>query len=237
VTETLERLLTDSPVLALFGVFWIGALASLRSCTVIRLPVVLAYVAGKDDSRRRSLLLTALFLLGLVLSYVLLGAAAAFLGGVVADLLHGSKLVFWATGILLMAAGVLASGIIGPGVLPQRWLRVIEKLEHVRPAGALVLGLLFGLLTMPACPICGAGIIVLAGIVTAKGLGLYGILMFLSFALGQGLPLVAIGVLTAIVRQDLVRWLRARMCSIDQRIQLFCGNLLIVLGIYLIVVG
>lgn len=235
--ETLERLLTESPILALFIIFWIGAVTSLSSCTAIRLPIVLGYVGASAHSRKRSLLLTALFLLGLVISYVLIGAAAAFVGGMVHQLLDTSKVIFWASGVLLFVAGALVSGLISPGLLPDRWRRIGARLDRARGAGALVFGLLFGLLTMPACPLCGAGLIVLAGIVAAKGLSLYGLAIFASFALGQGLPLAAIGVLTTIVKPGLVNWLRTRLCSVEQYSQLLCGNLLMVLGIYFIIVG
>ena len=59
--ETLEKLLTESPVLALFVIFWIGAVTSLSSCTAIRLPIVLGYIGASVQSRKRSLLLTVLF--------------------------------------------------------------------------------------------------------------------------------------------------------------------------------
>jgi len=237
VLDTLGKLLIESPVLALLVIFWIGAVTSLSSCTAIRLPIVLGYVAASGRSRKHSLLLTALFLLGLVVSYVLIGAAAAFVGGMVRELLNTSKVAFWALGVLLFVAGALLSGLISPGLLPSRWRHIGGRLDRARAAGALVLGLFFGLLTMPACPLCGAGLIVLAGIVAAKSLSLYGLAMFASFALGQGLPLAAIGVLTTIVKPGLINWLRTRLCSVEQHGQLLCGNLLMVLGIYFIVVG
>jgi cytochrome c biogenesis protein CcdA len=233
----LEKLMSESPVWALLILFWTGAVASLSTCTAIRLPIVLGYVGASGRSRRRSLFLTTMFLLGLVAGYVLVGEAAAFVAGFVRNLLHASKLIFWLSGTTLFVAGVLVSGMISPGLLPRRWEHLAGRLEHARPAGALLFGLLFGLLTMPACPLCGAGLITLATLVAAKGLSLYGIALFVSFALGQGLPLVAIGVLTTIVRPDLVNRLRTRLCSIDQRIQLFCGNLLMVVGLYLVIVG
>jgi cytochrome c biogenesis protein CcdA len=237
VITTLERLLSESPVSALFLVFWIGAVTSLSSCTVVHLPVVLGYVGASDGSRRRLLFLTALFLVGLVVSHTLIGAVAAFMGGAIQPLLRTCQLTFWAFGAVLFIAGSLISGLISPSLLPRNWRPVVARLERLRSAGALVLGLLFGLLMMPACPLCGAGLIVLAGIVAAKDLSLYGLAMFISFALGQGLPIVAVGVLTAIGRPNLIRRLRAQTCSIEQRIQLICGNLLMVLGIYFIVVG
>lgn len=235
--DTLEKLLIESPGLALGVIFWIGAVTSLSSCTAIRLPIVLGYVAGSGQSRKRSLLLTMLFLFGLVASYVAIGAAVASVGGMVNQLVNTSKVIFWGAGALLIVAGASATGLISPALLGNRWGRIGARLERTRALGALVLGFVFGLLTMPACPLCGAGLIVLAGIVAAKSLSLYGLAMFASFALGQGLPLAAIGVLTTIVKPGLVNWVRTHLCSVEQHGQLLCGNLLIVLGIYFIVVG
>lgn len=223
--------------MALFVIFWIGAITSLSSCTAIRLPIVLGYIGASVHSRKRSLLLTAMFFLGLVVSYMLVGAAAASVGEMVQRLLHTSKAIFWASGVLLLVAGALISGLIGPGLLPGRWQRIGVWMDRTRGAGALAFGLLFGLLTMPACPLCGAGLIVLAGIVADKGLSPYGLAMFASFALGQALPIVALGALTALVGPELVNWVRTRLCSAEQHTQLFCGNLLMVVGIYFIIVG
>ncbi len=235
--ETLEKSLIESPVSALFVIFWIGAVTSLSSCTAIRLPIVLGYIGATVHSRKRSLLLTVLFFLGLVVSYVLIGAAAASVAGMVQRLLNTSKEIFWVSGALLFVAGALISGLIGPGLLPGRCRRIGVWLDRTRGLGAFAFGLIFGLLTMPACPLCGAGLIVLAGIVADKGLSSYGLAMFASFALGQALPVVALGVLTTIVGPGLVNWVRTRLCSAEQHAQLFCGNLLMVLGIYFIVVG
>jgi cytochrome c biogenesis protein CcdA len=129
------------------------------------------------------------------------------------------------------------SGVVSPGLLPRRCQHLAHQLEQARPAGALLFGLLLSLLVMPACPLCGAGLITLAAVVAAKNLVWYGIAIFVSFALGQGLPIVAVGVLTTIVKPELVNRLRTRLCSIDQRVQLLCGNLLMVLGLYFIIVG
>ena len=77
----------------------------------------------------------------------------------------------------------------------------------------------------------------LAGVVVAKNLSFYGVLVFASFALGQSVPVLVVGILTGLVKPELIRRVRARMCSIEQRVQLVAGNVLMVLGIYLIVIG
>lgn len=237
VISTIERLFSESPP-ALLVVFWIGAAASLTSCTAVRLPVVMGYVAGAGNSKPRALVLTALFTLGLVFTYVLLGSIVAFTGGVIHKVIQINKYVFWVLGGMLFVAGLLVSGLIGVRILPKGCRWIAEGLSTATFAGALLSGGLFGLLVMPACPSCGAGLLVLAGVVVAKQMSWsYSLAVFASFALGQSFPVLAIGVLTSLLKPDLVRRLRRRMCSIEQQVQLVAGNVLMVVGIYFIVVG
>ncbi len=237
MTATIERLFGESPP-ALFIVFWIGAAASLSSCTVVRLPVVVGYVAGSGSSKRQALLQTALFTLGLVVTYVLLGAITAFTGGVIHQVVQINKYVYWLLGIVLFITGLLVSGLVGVRLLPRGCQRIAKGLNTVSFAGAFLFGGFFGLLVMPACPCCGAGLLVLAGVVVAKHMSWsYSLAVFASFALGQSFPVLAVGVLTSLIKPDLIRRLQTRMCSIEQRVQLVAGNVLMVLGIYFIIVG
>jgi len=237
VISTLDRAVSESPAWALFTVFWIGAIASLSSCTVIRLPVVMGCVASPGTSKKRGIVLTILFSLGLVVSYVLMGSITAFTGGVVHKVLALNKYVFWFLGVILFVAGIWVSGLLSLRFLPAQWQTIGGRLKKAGAVGTFLLGVLFGLLETPACPCCGASLLILAGVVVAKELGVFGVLVFASFALGQIVPVLAVGVLTGLVKSDFVRRLRTRVCSIEQRIQLIAGNVLMILGIYLIVVG
>ena len=237
MTATIDRVITESPAWALLVVFSIGALASLSSCTVIRLPVVMGCVAGSGTSKRRGLILTVLFSLGLILSYIVLGLTTAFMGELIHRVLVLNKYVFWFLGMVLFVVGVWVSGLLSLRSLPEQWKALGDRLRTGGMIGGFLLGILFGLLETPACPCCGGGLLLLAKIVVAKNVSSYGLLVFASFALGQSVPVLAVGVLTALVKPDLIRRMRTRMCSIEQRVQLIAGNALMVLGIYLIVVG
>jgi len=237
VISTVDRVITESPAWALLVVFSIGALASLSSCTVIRLPVVMGCVAGSGTSKKRGLILTGLFSLGLILSYIVLGSITAFMGEWIQKVLVLNKYVFWFLGLVLFVVGIWVSGLLSLRSLPDQCKAIAGRLRKGGLLGTFLLGILFGLLETPACPCCGGGLLVLAGVVVAKNLSFYGLLVFASFALGQSVPVLAVGVLTGLVKPDLIRRMRTRMCSIEQRIQLIAGNVLMVLGIYLIVVG
>ena len=235
--STFESLFSGSPP-ALFAVFWIGALASLSSCMIVRLPVVVGYVGSSGTSKGRALGLTALFTLGLILVYVVLGAITAFAGGAIHQIVRFNKYIYWLLGGVLLVTGLLVSGLVGVHLLPKGCRFIATGLANPSYPGALLFGALFGMLMMPACPCCGAGLLVLAGVVVARHMvWSQAVAIFASFALGQSLPVLALGILTSLLTPDLVRKIRTRMCSIEQRIQLIAGNVLIVLGIYFIVIG
>jgi cytochrome c biogenesis protein CcdA len=237
VISTVDKLINESPVWALFIVFWIGAMASLSSCTAVRLPVVIGYVAGVGSSKKRAVALACLFVAGLTVSYVLLGAVMMTAGGIAGKLLHLNKYFFWFLGVLLIVTGILLSGLVNVHLLPEKWRGLEPKLHKATLPGAVLLGAIFGLLIVPACPSCGAGLLILAGIAVAKKLSVYGLLLFMSFALGQSLPVLAVGVLTGLMRPDVIGRARTRICSLERRTQLIAGNVLMIVGIYLIVVG
>lgn len=235
--STFESLFSGAPP-TLFAVFWIGALASLSSCMILRLPVVVGYVGGSGTSKARALILTMLFTLGLASVYVALGVVTAFAGSTIHQIVQFNKYIYWLLGGILLISGLLVSGLLSVRVLPKGCRFITAGLASPSYPGAFLFGTLFGMLMMPACPSCGAGLLVLAGVVVAKHMvWSQAVAIFLTFALGQSLPVFALGVLTSLLTPDLVRKMRTRMCSIEQHVQLVAGNVLIVLGIYFIVIG
>ena len=61
----------------MFLIFLVGALASLSSCTIVRVPIALSFIAGAAESKKKALLITVLFVSGLIVTYTVLGV---FLG-------------------------------------------------------------------------------------------------------------------------------------------------------------
>jgi len=230
MTQILQQYLAESPVLAIFIVFWAGAVASLASCTLIRMPIVLGYVAGTSDSRNRSLILTALFILGCILSYTILGAFFGFIGNVAVKLVRVSKYVFWALGGLLFLVGLFVSGLINPKFLSSHCH--VENRFKASSIGAFLFGIVFALLEMPACPCCGALLLIIGTAVAAKGSILYSMIIFMVFAMGQGIPLLMVG-----SSASLVKYLSPKISRFEGYIRLAAGNVLLILGIYFLVVA
>lgn len=214
---------------------WMGVLASLNICAVVRLPVLAAYVAGAGSSRKHALLLAGLVALGLAGGTWLLGLTATTVADGVHKTLQVNKSSFWILGFCLIATGVLVSGLVNPQLVPERWRRVGERLAQANVPGALLLGLVLGLLQTPACPTCRAQLLAVAEAAPIKSLG--GPLLLAGFAVGQSLVALGAGILVGLLKPNLFAWLRTRMCSLEPRMQLLTGNMLVVLGIYFILVG
>lgn len=209
-----------------------GAAASLSSCTIARLPVVFGYVAAAAESKKKGIFLSAAFACGLILSYT----AAGFLLGAVTDfagrLIHISRFLYSFLGIVLIVSGLFFAGLI-PGI--KKWFdrgcKAPKKQAKTIPS-AFIFGIMFAFLEMPACPCCGAVLMVIASFVVLKGSLLYSGLVFFSFAIGQSLPVLIIG-LSAGVLKNLVR----KTEKLENITAFAAGNILIATGIFLTVIA
>ncbi len=54
MTSILQKFLTESPFPAVFVVFWVGAIASLGSCTLVRMPILLGCYKRLNDTDREA---------------------------------------------------------------------------------------------------------------------------------------------------------------------------------------
>jgi len=216
--------------------FWIGVLASLNICAVVRLPLLAAYVAGAGTSRKHALLLAGLLVLGLAGGTCLLGLTATPVADGVHKSLQVSKASFWVLGLCLIATGVLVSGLVNPQLVPERWQRAGRRLAQANVPGALLQGLVLGLLQKTARTSCRAQLLAVTE-AAPKGLSLSGPLLLVGFAVGQSLVALALGIMVGWLKPHLFGWLRTRMCSLEPRMQLLTGNMLVVLGIYFVIVG
>jgi cytochrome c biogenesis protein CcdA len=234
--QTIQQALAETPIIAVFVVFWAGAFASLSSCTIVRIPVVLGYVSGTANSKSKSVFLTLLFVLGLTISYTIFGILLSLIGNLTYNLIQINKYIFWALGTVLFVLGFFVSGLIHLKTASTRF-NLKNKFKAATAFGALLFGIVFALLEMPTCPCCGGLLLLIASIVVAKSLSVYSVLIFTSFALGQSFPILAIGLSTSLIKPDLLNYLRPKVHQLENYVRLVAGNILIAMGIYFFIIA
>ncbi|MHB1342230.1 MAG: cytochrome c biogenesis protein CcdA [Coriobacteriia bacterium] len=188
----------QSGVAAAVGVAFLGGLiAGFGPCVLPMLPAVFGYVTGtvtRDpaDERPRALLLhslglSAVFVLGMSLVFAAIGALAGLLGRA---LLFGA----WSYYVIAAICVVIALQMLGVINLPIDRLNALlpmRRPERRGIVGALLFGMLFGLVASPcSTPILAA----IAAIAATTGSAAKGGALLFVYGLGKGVPLLLLGI-------------------------------------------
>jgi len=177
--EALRQAIEQAGFAAAGVAFLAGLLFSFNPVALASIPVSLAYVTrGRDKCQ--ALLFGTMFILGMILTHVVLGLVAG-LGGKWAAQVTGRG---WGLflGPLLIVLGLMWAG----------WLRVPLPsfgFRASRPTaawGAFLLGIPFAI---AICPVCTPALVVLLGVTAGLGSVLLGVVLLLAFALGRAVPL------------------------------------------------
>ncbi|MBI5085557.1 MAG: sulfite exporter TauE/SafE family protein [Acidobacteria bacterium] len=186
--------------------FGFGLVSSLH-CAQMCGPIVLSYSMGG----RGGALSHALYNVGRICTYALLGAAAGAAGNAVG--LLGRMAGYERIAALIAGALLIAAGIMMSGVLPKSGLVRIERIGLPRlfsrsvgrlltsshPGSRLALGLVLGFLP---CGLSYAA--VLQSLATGSALG--GALSMAAFGVGTSASLLAIGMFSSAIGARLGRW-------------------------------
>jgi len=221
-------LLRGSLLEVLIAVAFAGAVASLSSCTLARLPVLLGLVSSSAHSKHRGFFLSVAFACGLIISYTLIGMLLGAMAHMASSLVAISRYLYLVLGLLMVTAGLFFSGLIsfGTGGINARCENAVKGVKSM--PSAFIFGILFAFLEIPACPCCGAVLLLIASLIAIKGSLLYSGVVFFSFALGQSLPILAIGFSSALLKN-----LLQKTQHLEGIISFGVGNILIVSGIFL----
>ena len=228
MTGTLQTIITKSPILAVFIVFWAGFIASLSSCTIIRIPIVFGYVSGASyDTKKKSFLSALCLTSGLIVSYTFLGIALILLKNLAFSLVQMSRYLYMFLGVVLFVLGIFYSGLIKIDKTHHEHCELNSKLKKRSLIGTFLFGVMFAFLEMPACPCCASVLFVIASIVGFWDSWVYSFIMFLSFAIGQSMPILLIGSSTSLIKH-----LAPKVKSLEKYTQFVAGNILIAIALF-----
>jgi cytochrome c-type biogenesis protein len=188
-----NELMGTNPWLAFVMVFVGGLITASNPCVLAMIPLMMGFVGGLSETTgfKKSFLFAGIFVLGLSITFAVLGVIAALVGSLLGDV--GG---FWKW-IVVAVCAVMGLHMIGILKIP---LPASGKM-NVRATGiigAFLLGLLFGVISTPcATPI----LVVLLTYIAAKGASvIYGALLLVTYALGHSLLILVAGTSVGIAK-------------------------------------
>jgi len=219
----------DSIVLAIGSAFWLGLLTSISPCPLATNIAAISFV-GRDAGRTSKVLVAgSLYALGRVIAYSVIGAL------VVASILSAPGASIWLQrnislfiGPLLVLVGMVLLGLIELPVSAGSGMnRFRERIQKMGLAGAVLLGLLFAL---SFCPVSAA--LVFGSLIPLAIANKSSLLLPAVYGIGTGVPVIVFAIALSLGAKSLGS-LFQRVTATEQKIRLFTGIVILMIGIYL----
>ena len=210
----------------------LGLITAISPCPMATNIAALAYVNRKVQQRRHAVITGALYTLGRMFSYSVIGiliiAAGLEIPGVASFLQDFGEQVL---GPLLIVIGVIMLIINKiPLNLGGRKLSSIgEKVADWGMIGGFLLGALFALAFCPYSAVLFFGVLIPLALKSAGGVTLPAV-----YAIGTGLPVLVFGVLLSLSVAKVSTWLNA-VTRAEKIVRVIVSIIFIGVGIYLIV--
>lgn len=183
-------------------VFLQGLLSFFSPCVLPLLPLYIGYLSGGTGTRgedgvlrydrKKVLLHTLFFVLGVSFAFVLLGLGASALGSI---LLKGQDIFVKVGGVLIVLFGLYQLGIFGSSKILDRELRLPFRLDRMAmsPLTALLMGFTFSFAWTPCVGPAMTTVLLMAASASTRmaGMALMGV-----YTLGFVLPFLAVGLFT-----------------------------------------
>ncbi|MCL4547192.1 MAG: protein-disulfide reductase DsbD [Bacteroidetes bacterium] len=181
---------------SLFIIFLGGLALNLTPCVYPLIPITVGYFGGQSEGRTGKLfLLGILYVLGMALTYSVVGVVTALSGAVFGTLLQNSFVII-GIALLFVVLSLSQFGVY-EFKLPDSW---VAKAGGAKSGafGAFFMGLTMGIV---AAPCIGPFVIGLVTYVAAKGDPYYGFLMFFVMALGLGTPYLILALFSGKIKR------------------------------------
>lgn len=220
LSQNLAEIVQSNPWLAPAAAFLGGLLTAANPCVLAMVPLMVGYVAGQGQrSIGRSFLLSLTFSIGLTMMFSVLFLAT----WAASSVLKASWWVYMAAAVCLLMGlhliGLLHFRIPTPAGMQPRQKGFI---------GALLLGLLFGLVSLPCA---GPVLLALLAVVPLSGAA-FGALLLISYSLGHCGLVLAGGTSMGFVQRiaDSHGWNRG-----TEALRKIAGVLILIVGVYLLI--
>ena len=180
---------------AVLFVFVGGILTSFTPCVYPLIPITVSvFGAGESVGRLRSFLLSVTYVMGIALTYSILGIAVASTGAVFGQIMADPRVMLPVCGILI-ALGLSMLGVFELRI-PYALQNRLNSVGGAGFAGAFAMGTVAGIIAAPCTgPALGA---VLSYVATTESV-FVGFWLLLTYALGMGLLFIVIGTFSGVI--------------------------------------
>ncbi len=218
--SNIQQIIQSQHGFAFIAVFIGGLISAASPCVLAAIPLVIGYVGGySEGNKKKAALFSLVFVLGLSVTFTLLGAAASVMGQLLGFL---GRWLYVGLAVIAVLMGLQLMGIISIP-LPFQKTRIIKSKGLI---GAFLLGLLTGTVSSPcATPVLA----VILAYVSTQGDMIYGGSLLFVYALGHcALIFVAglsVGLTESIVGSTGIK-------NFSSYAKKLSGALLIIAGVY-----
>jgi len=221
-SQTVPQAVGNISLLSFLIVYFGGVVTSISPCMLSMIPLMVGYIGGYGEtSRLKGFTMSFSFVLGLSVTFAILGVSAALLGRIFGQV--GDAWLYVVAGVAIIM-GLQLLGVINISFPTLSKMPV----QGGGPAASFIMGLLFGLVASPcATPVLA----VIIAFVAAKGQVWYGGALLFTYGLGHGLPLLIVGAFTAAIKSftGFQRWAKY--------VTYASGVLLIFFGLYFLILA
>jgi thiol:disulfide interchange protein DsbD len=191
-----DHLATGGIVSVLLGVFFAGLLLNTTPCVYPIIPITIGFFVNQSAAQQgkpkisRTFFMASMYVLGMALTYSLLGVIAAKSGGLFGAALQNPIVLVVLAG--LMVGLSLSMFGVYEFKLPESLNRMATSSTQSTSGalGAFVMGLTMGIVAAPCIGPFVLGLLVHVG---TKGSAAYGFMLFFVLALGLGAPYLVLG--------------------------------------------
>ena len=194
-TDTVEGWIQSKGLFITFILVFFGGLAlNLTPCVYPLIPITVSYFANQSTGKiSRSFVLALFYVLGMALTYSILGVVAAITGSLLGSALQ-NPLVLIFIALVFFALSFSMFGLYEIRV-PQSLASVGGK-SRQGIFGALFMGLTVGII---AAPCIGPFVVSLLIFVGEQGNPFLGFWLFFTLALGLGVPFLILGTFSSMI--------------------------------------
>lgn len=218
--QNIGTIIQNQQGLAFIAVFVGGLVSASSPCVLAAIPLIIGYVGGySEGNKKKAALYSLVFVLGLSITFTLLGAAASVMGQFLGFM---GRWLYLGLALIAILMGLQLIGIISIP-LPFQKTRAVKTKGLI---GAFLLGMLTGTVSSPcATPVLA----VILAYVSTQGDMLYGGSLLFVYALGH-CALIFIAGLSIGFTESIVSSRGIKNFSLYSK--KFSGAILIIVGIY-----